>query len=187
MIWPEGYPDEMSNAAWVNGGKTKLVSDPSVPPTSAKAAFWMKPEQGEAVRHFVESGGSALLMHNVTHVGLTDPDFRQVLGAGYAGHPAIRTFKVKVRNPNHPITKGVHDFTVTDEQHYMKFDKDPKSIFLETVNEDGLTFKNLGATAPGAGLTNMGKAGFVTSRPATCSLCCGTLNSSSCSTTPSVG
>src|SRR5258707_8698962 len=70
MIWPEGYPDETTNAGWVNGGKTKLVSDPPVPPTSAKAQFWMKPEQGKAVRHFVESGGSALLMHNVTHVGL---------------------------------------------------------------------------------------------------------------------
>src|SRR5262252_6767637 len=26
MNWPDGYPDETTNAAWVNGGKTKLVS-----------------------------------------------------------------------------------------------------------------------------------------------------------------
>ena len=25
MNWPDGYPDETTNAAWVNGGKTKLV------------------------------------------------------------------------------------------------------------------------------------------------------------------
>src|ERR1700722_5833648 len=31
MIWPDGYPDETTNAGWVNGGKTALVSDPAVP------------------------------------------------------------------------------------------------------------------------------------------------------------
>jgi type 1 glutamine amidotransferase len=93
----------------------------------------------------------------VTHVGLTDPDFRHVLGAAYAGHPAIRTFKVKVKNPNHPITKGVHDFVVTDEQHYMEYDKDPKYLLIETVNEDGLTYQNLGATAPGGWAYDYGK------------------------------
>jgi len=157
MIWPDGYPDESTNAGWVSGGKPKLVSDPPVPPGSPKSQFWMKPEQGKAVRQFVERGGAALFLHNVTHVGLTDPDFRHVLGAAYAGHPAIRTFKVKVKNPNHPITKGVHDFVVTDEQHYMEYDKDPKYLLLETVNEEGLTYQNLGATAPGGWAYDYGK------------------------------
>src|SRR6266852_6171054 len=48
MIWPDGYPDETSNAGWVAGGKVKLTSDPPVPRTAAKAQFWMKPEQGKA-------------------------------------------------------------------------------------------------------------------------------------------
>jgi hypothetical protein len=157
MIWPDGYPDESTNAGWVAGGKTPLVSDPPVPRTSAKAQFWMKPEQGKAVRQFVAGGGSALFLHNVTHVGLTDPNFRDVLGAAYAGHPPIRTFKVKVKNPNHPITKGVHDFVVTDEQHYMTYDKDPKYLLLETENVDGLTYKDLGATAPGGWAYDYGK------------------------------
>jgi hypothetical protein len=149
MLWPDGYPDETSNAAWVATGRPKLVSEPPVPQAAAKPAFWMKPEQGKAVRRFVENGGSALFLHNVTHIGLTDPDFRHVLGAAYAGHPPIRTFKVKVKNPNHPVTKGVRDFIVTDEQHYMEYDKDPKYLLLETVNEDGLTYGKQGASAPG--------------------------------------
>lgn len=157
MIWPEGYPDETTNAGWLTSGKPKLISDPPVPITAAKPQFWMKPEQGKAVRQFVESGGAALFLHNVTHVGLTDPDFRHVLGAAYAGHPPIRTFKVKVTNPNHPITKGVHDFTVTDEQHYMEYDKDPKYKFLETVNEDGLAYGKQGTTAPAGWAYDYGK------------------------------
>ena len=157
MIWPDGYPDENTNAAWVATGKPKLVFDPPAPPASAKPQNWIKPEQGKAVRNFVERGGAALFLHNVTHVGLTDPDFRHVLGAAYAGHPPIRTFKVKVKNANHPITKGVRDFTVTDEQHYMDYDKDPKDIFLETVNEEGLAYGKQGTTAPGGWAYDYGK------------------------------
>ena len=157
MIWPDGYPDETTNAAWVNTGKPKLTFDPAVPAMGGKPQNWIKPEQGKAVRQFVERGGTALFLHNVTHVGLTDPDFRHVLGAAYAGHPPIRTFKVKVKDPTHPITRGVRDFIVTDEQHYMDYDKDPKNIFLETVNEEGLDYQKKGPTAPGGWAYDYGK------------------------------
>jgi type 1 glutamine amidotransferase len=158
MIWPDGYGgDESTNAAWVATGKPKLVFDPAVPQERAQSKFWMKPEQGKAVRQFVETGGAALFLHNTTHVGLTDPDFRHVLGAAYTGHPPIRTFKVKVTNADHPITQGVRDFVVTDEQHYMTYDKDPKFLFLQTVNEDGLTYQSYGATAPGGWSYDYGK------------------------------
>lgn len=157
MIWPDGYPDESSNAAWAASGRPKMISEPAVERTAAQPANWIKPEQGKAVRQFVERGGAALFLHNTTHVGLTDPDFRHVLGAAYAGHPPIRTFKVKIKNPDHPIAKGVSDFVVTDEQHYMEYDKDVKHIFLETVNEEGLTYRNLGATAPGGWAYDYGR------------------------------
>src|SRR5436305_7493419 len=158
MIWPDGYGgDESSNAAWANTGKPKMISDPPLPQVRAQSQFWMKPEQGKAVRQFVEAGGAALFLHNTTHVGLSDPDFRHVLGAAYTGHPPIRTFKVKVTNPDHPITKGVRDFVITDEQHYMTYDKDPKFLFLQTVNEEGLTYQTYGATAPGGWSYDYGK------------------------------
>ena len=157
MIWPDGYPDETTNAGWVATGRPPLTFDPPTPPANGQPKFWMKPEQGKAVRAFVEKGGAALFLHNATHVGLTDADFRHVLGAAYAGHPPIRTFKVKVTNKNHPITKDVRDFVITDEQHYMDYDKDPKYVFLETVNEEGLTYQKLGATAPAGWSYDYGK------------------------------
>jgi len=158
MIWPDGYAgDESSNAAWVATGRPKLVFDPPVPRERGQSQYWMKPEQGKAVRQFVEAGGAALFLHNTTNVSLADPDFRHVLGAAYTGHPPIRTFKVKVTNPDHPITQGVKDFVVTDEQHYMTYDKDPKFLFLQTVNEDGLTYQSYGSTAPGGWSYDYGK------------------------------
>lgn len=159
MIWPDGYGgDESTNAAWVATGRPKLVFDPPLPPPQrAQSQFWIKPAQGKAVRQFVDAGGAALFLHNTTHVGMTDPDFRHVLGAAYTGHPPIRTFKVKVTNRDHPITKGVADFVITDEQHYMTYDKDPKFLFLQTVNEEGLTYQSYGATAPAGWSYDYGK------------------------------
>ena len=158
MLWPDGYGgDESTNAAWVATGRPKLVSDPPLPQVRARSEYWMKPGQGKAVRQFVEAGGAALFLHNTTNVSLADPDFRHVLGGAYTGHPPIRTFKVKVTNPDHPITQGVRDFVVTDEQHYMSYDKDPQFLFLQTVNEDGLTYQSYGATAPGGWSYDYGK------------------------------
>src|SRR5262245_16009403 len=47
MIWPDGYPDENTNAAWVATGKPKLVSEPPVPSGSPKPKNWITPEQGK--------------------------------------------------------------------------------------------------------------------------------------------
>jgi hypothetical protein len=158
MIWPDGYGgDESTNAAWVDTGRSKLVFNPALRQARARPQSWINPEQGRAVRQFVEGGGAALFLHNTTHVRLADPDFRHVLGAAYTGHPPIRPFKVKVTNREHPITQGVADFVITDEQHYMKYDKDPKFLFLETVNEDGLTYQSYGASAPGGWAYDYGK------------------------------
>jgi hypothetical protein len=148
MTWPDGYPDETSNAGYLRAGSPALVSEPPVPATPAKPRFWMTPEQGRAVKDFVARGGGALLLHNVTHIGLVNAEFREVLGAAYEGHPPVRTFKVRVVNDRHPITRGVRDFVVTDEQHYMTYDRDPRHLLLESVNEQGLTWGNRGPRAP---------------------------------------
>jgi type 1 glutamine amidotransferase len=145
MLWPDGYPDESSNAAW-NGrrGDTKLVSEPPVPAHSSQPLYWIQPHQGKAVKDFVSNGGSVLFYHNVTYISPHNDDFRDVLGAVTQNHPPIRKFKVKIVNPDHPITRGVSDFIVTDEQHFMTYQKDPKHLLLQSVNEDGLTFTNQG-------------------------------------------
>src|SRR5262245_62456241 len=86
MIWPDGYGgDESTNAAWVATNRPKLTFDPPLPQVRARSQFWIKPGQGKAVRDFVDSGGSALFLHNTTHVGVTAPDFRHVLAAAYKG------------------------------------------------------------------------------------------------------
>jgi len=97
------------------------------------------------------------LMHNVTYISPSNADFRDVLGAVTEGHPPIRKFKVRVTNHDHPITRGVNDFIVTDEQHFMKYEKDPKYLLLESVNEDGATYKDLGTKSAAGWAYDYGK------------------------------
>src|SRR5262245_19923974 len=128
MLWPDGYQDESSNAGYVATGRPPIVSEPPVPRMPARQASWITAEQRNAVRQFVDASGAALLMHNVTYISPQNEEFRDVLGAVTEGHPPIRKFKVRVTNHDHPITRGVGDFVVTDEQHFMKYQKDPKHL-----------------------------------------------------------
>lgn len=163
-IFPNGFGQiggERETVVEVGGIKIPVVSDPPLKPSTGQMSFWMQPHQGKAVRDFVQNGGSALFFHNVTDVGSSNADFRHVLGCAYAGHPAIRPFKVKVKRSDHPIMEGITDFIVTDEQHFMDYDKDPKHILMESVNEDGLRHtnngKDMGTTAPAVWAYEYGK------------------------------
>ncbi|HEY4050365.1 MAG TPA: ThuA domain-containing protein [Acidobacteriaceae bacterium] len=156
MLWPGGYlqtqPQGPGSAA-----APPIVSEPPLPEIDAKPFFWITPEQGTAVKEFVSRGGGALFYHNVTYISPHNDDFRDVLGAVTEEHPPLRPFKVKIVNREHPITRGVNDFVVTDEQHYMTYQKDPKYLLLQSVNENGLTFKNLGSSSAAGWAYDYGK------------------------------
>ncbi|HEY0262966.1 MAG TPA: ThuA domain-containing protein [Granulicella sp.] len=138
MIWPGGY---LQTAI---PGPSGLPSrspgeDPGVFPPE-KAEYWISEEQGKAVKDFVASGNSFYSYHNNAFVSRSSKNYREVQGGWALSHPPLRPFKVKIVNKNHPITQGVEDFMVTDEQHYLVYEKDPKNILLQSENIDGLTF-----------------------------------------------
>jgi hypothetical protein len=137
MIWPSGY----------EGAGRPIVSDPPLAKFDPNPVYWMTVEQGKAVKEFVQNGGAALFYHNVTYISPQNQDFRDVLGAVTLEHPPLRPFKVKIVNKEHPITRGVNDFVVTDEQHFVKYEKDPKYILMQSVNEEGLTWRDQGASS----------------------------------------
>jgi type 1 glutamine amidotransferase len=157
MTWPDGYPDESSNAAFAHLASSRIVSDPPLPKWGGQPHYWITPEQGKAVKEFAAGGGGVLFYHNVTYISPHNDDFRDVLGAVTQQHPPIRPFKVKVVNKDHPITRGVNDFVVTDEQHFMTYQKDPKYLLLQSVNEDGIAFKDLGTSSAAGWAYDYGK------------------------------
>lgn len=143
MMWPNGYGGRGSYAGYTPEYNDEIVSDPPLPDFKAEPDEWLTSAQGTAVKEFVENGGSAFFFHNNSSVSRSDESYRDVEGAIYTGHPPIRPFKVKITDKSHPITRGVNDFIVTDEQHYVQYDKDPKHVFMRSENEDGLEYSGM--------------------------------------------
>jgi len=158
MIWPNGYLEpndyEYSHALENNRDWPKEQSQP-----------WITVEQGRAIKDFVEAGGALYALHNSSHISLSSQDYREVMGGAYIDHPALRPFKVSVVNKEHPITRGVQDFIVNDEQHFLTYDKDSKYILLRSENIDGLTDfregKDLGTKAIAGWAYDFGKGRVV--------------------------
>lgn len=155
MMWPDGYSDDGPGQA--GGGLRGVVSDPPLPHWDGNEVYWITTEQGRAVKEFVENGGGALFYHNTPYISPHNQDFRDVLGAVTEEHPPLRPFRVRITKKDHPITAGVSDFVVTDEQHFVKYEKDPKYILMQSVNEDGKTWKNLGTTSAAGWAYDYGK------------------------------
>jgi type 1 glutamine amidotransferase len=139
MIWPGGYLQTGTAGAAGRGGGGSPGEDPGVFPRE-KEEYWISEEQGMAVKDFVAAGNSFYSYHNNAFVSRSSKNYREVQGGCALNHPPLRPFKVKIVNKNHPITQGVEDFMVTDEQHYLVYDKDPNNILLQSENVDGLTY-----------------------------------------------
>ncbi len=139
MIWPGGYlgPDAYTSY------EHSLEDRGDFP--EATPRNWLTEEQAIALKEFVTAGNGFYSMHNNSHVSLSSKTYRDVMGGAYIGHPPLRPFKVRIVNSHHPITEGIQDFFVNDEQHYVEYDKRRQDILLEAENVDGLTFGKLGA------------------------------------------
>jgi hypothetical protein len=151
MTWPDGYGSGRGS------GPQAIVSDPPLPQSEGKAHYWITPAQGKAVKDFVSRGGGALFYHNVSYISPHNEDFRDVFGAVTRGHPPLRPFKVRIVNKEHPITRGARDFVVTDEQHFLEYQKDSKHLLLESVNEEGLTHRDYGSRSAAGWAYDYGK------------------------------
>ena len=159
MIWPGGYlgPDAYSDYEHYLENRSEFSKE--TPKT------WITEEQGQAVKDFVASGGGFYSLHNNSHVSLSSKSYREVMGGAYLGHPPLRPFKVTVVNKKHPVTHGVQDFMVNDEQHFVVYDKDPGNIILRAENIDGLTFEDHGAQSISGWAHEYGRGRVVFSAP----------------------
>ena len=139
LRFPNGYYYQVH----FEGRKENIVSVPPLQRTiGGRGVAWMTKEQGAGIKKWVNEGGSLWAFHNNSQASSLNQDYRDVEGAIYTGHPPIRPFKVKIVNQDHPITRGVNDFVVTDEQHFVTYDKDPKYVLARSVNEDGLEYRD---------------------------------------------
>jgi len=114
---------------------------------------WMTDEQQQAVWDFVDNGGGFLALHNSQGIYPPGGLYYKLFGGDYGGHPKPYVFTVRVENKDHPITAGVEDFEIYDEQHTVKYYLDKEHLLLRTIARDNLA-------APGGWWREMGKGRF---------------------------
>jgi len=99
---------------------------------------WMTEEQQQAIWDFVSNGGGFLALHNAQ--GLYPPGglYYKLFGGDYGGHPKPYVFTVRIENKDHPVTAGVEDFEIFDEQHTVKYFLDREHLLLRSIARDNL-------------------------------------------------
>ena len=98
---------------------------------------WMQPHQEEAIEAFVAGGGAFLPLHNAGWAYPWKNGYRRGMGGYYQGHPPVQAFDVQVVAA-HPITAGVEDYEITDEQHFLWFDHDRVQLLLKSQGRNGM-------------------------------------------------
>lgn len=155
MIWPDGYLGPDAYTAYEQGFENKN-DFPALKPQS-----WITDAQASAIKEFVEGGKGFYALHNSSNISVYSKTYREVMGGAYIGHPTLRPFKVRLTNRDHPITAGIQEFVVNDEQHYVAYDKDPKYILAEADNIDGLDYDGRGTKSIAAWAYDYGKGRVV--------------------------
>lgn len=102
-----------------------------------KYKIWMTPEQEKATVDFVEGGGGFLNLHNSMGLYPKGGPYLDLVGGRYIGHGPLERFRVSVVDHEHPITKGVEDFTVADEQHTPPYQEGKVHLLLRSRSDDG--------------------------------------------------
>jgi type 1 glutamine amidotransferase len=99
---------------------------------------WMTPAQEKAVVDFVEAGGGLLALHNCMGLYPDDGPYLHLVGGRYTGHGPLERFAVKVVDREHPVTRGVTDYVVADEQHTPIPDAGKVHLLLESRSDEGV-------------------------------------------------
>jgi type 1 glutamine amidotransferase len=108
------------------------------PGPDAKANFvWMTPEQERAMVRFVEAGGGFLNLHNALGLYPENGPYLRLAGGRYTGHGPLERFRVEVADAEHPIARGVKDFSVADEQHAPEYDRERVHLLLRGRSDEG--------------------------------------------------
>jgi type 1 glutamine amidotransferase len=149
--------------------RTRVCEDYPEPAIIAQADFILTytcdrlpqgAERQQALRDFVERGGRWFALHGTNSIlrfieggTVTTPDeapeFMELLGTQFIGHPPIDRYRVEVVDPAHPLVQGIESFETVDELYLSRpyapietlldcyYDGGPLGSFRQTPQESG--------------------------------------------------
>jgi len=93
-------------------------------------------EAQRALLAFVRAGGGFVAIHSSTACFPTWTPYRDLIGIyweeGKANHARVHRFSVKPSTPDHPVTRGLPEFAITDEL-YQRLTLGPRARVLCTA------------------------------------------------------
>lgn len=103
--------------------------------TTGNLAF--EPDQKEAIISYVEAGGSFFGIHNATDTGYDWPEYGQMIGGYFEGHPWHQRVGVIVEDQQHPATRMLGErFEVVDEIYTFKeWDRQRTHVLMRIDND----------------------------------------------------
>jgi type 1 glutamine amidotransferase len=111
----------------------------------------------EALKRWLNKGGRWYALHGTNSIlrllddGVWEaprwaPLMMEMLGSQFISHPAIEPYRVRVKDRDHPLTKGIEDFETTDELYHLE------------VHGDIQILMDCECTGPGTGFTEADSA-----------------------------
>ncbi len=99
-------------------------------------------QEQAALAEFLDAGGRLFALHATNAIleiddrGMADtpdlaPNFMKLLGSRFVAHPANQKFTVRVSDIQHPLTAGISDFEVEDEEPYYCEKLGEQRVLLE--------------------------------------------------------
>lgn len=79
--------------------------------------------QKNGLLNYVASGKGYVGVHSAGDSFRDCPEYRAFVGGHFVTHPKYRQYQVSVVDPQHPITKDIVEFMVTDEQYILCYDR----------------------------------------------------------------
>ena len=88
--------------------------------------YWTLGEINDAQKrgllNHIASGNGFATCHSGADSFRGDPEYRALVGGYFVTHPSYRTYQVSVAKTDSPITRGIDEFMITDEQYIVDYD-----------------------------------------------------------------
>jgi len=78
--------------------------------------------QKNGLLNHIASGKGYVGVHSAADSFRGCPEYRAMVGGHFVTHPRYREYQVSIVDSEHPITEGLDEFTVTDEQYITDYD-----------------------------------------------------------------
>lgn len=87
------------------------------------SGYQLNKKEEQAIKQFVEDGGGLVALHGASGSFKNSRTWAELVGGQFAGHiPGTHKLNIVIADTDHPITKGVENFVIVDEEYKHKME-----------------------------------------------------------------